>query len=73
MFFVIREIVGWALVALGLYLFKMTIDYVENRKVVEAGVIGFATMTIFRGGIHLVKASTAARVVMTSENSNSRR
>jgi len=37
-----REIAGWLLVLFGLYLLRMGLDFVGDRKVVEASVVVFA-------------------------------
>lgn len=62
-----REIVGWLLVVFGLYLLRMGLDFVGDRKVVEASVVVFAAMAVFRGGIQLIKVATAAHVCLTAE------
>lgn len=62
-----REIAGWLLVLLGLYLVRMGLEFVGDRKVFEASVVMFAAMTTFRGGIQLVKVATAAHVCLTAE------
>ena len=62
-----REFAGWLLVLFGLYLLRMGLDFVGDRKVVEASVIVFAAIAVFRGGIQLVKVATAAHVCLTAE------
>ena len=62
-----REIAGWLLVLFGLYLFRMGLDFVGDRKVVEASVVVFAAMAIFRGDIQLIKVATAAHVCLMAE------
>ena len=65
MLFVIREVAGWGLVALALYLIRMGINWVSDPadpKIVEAGVIMFAATAVLRAGIMLVRVSTAARI-----------
>jgi len=62
-----REIAGWLLVLAGLYLMRMSLEFVGDRKVVEASIVVFAAMTVFRGGIQLIKVATAARVCLTAE------
>ena len=48
-------------------LLRMGLDFVGDRKVVEASVVIFAAMAVFRGGIQLVKVATAAHVCITAE------
>ncbi len=62
-----REIAGWGLVLFGLYLIRMALGFVDDRKVVEASVVVFAAMAVFRGGIQLVKVATAARICLAAE------
>lgn len=62
--FWIREVVGWILLGLGLWVFLGCLELLDRGKPIEAGsqtVIGFI---IFRGGIHLLKVAVAARVCM---------
>jgi hypothetical protein len=63
--FLSREVLGWALVALGLYVFYRTYwmlrdahEYVGGSAMTVIGII------IFRGGIHLLKVAVAARVCL---------
>jgi hypothetical protein len=67
-----RELAGWLLVALGLYVFLVVTTELLNPAIdwpryIQAGpliVIGFI---IFRGGIHLLKVAVAARVCMQAQ------
>jgi hypothetical protein len=61
--FTIREILGWALIIIGLLFVRSAFDYLDTQKVVEASVTVLAASFVFRGGIHLVKMSIAARIV----------
>lgn len=57
-----REIAGWLLVALGLWVLLTCYPLLLNHQPVEAGqwmVVGFV---VYRGGIHLLKVAIAARV-----------
>ncbi|MCA8997535.1 MAG: hypothetical protein KDA80_11120 [Planctomycetaceae bacterium] len=64
MFFWIREILGWCLVLAGIVLVGMALTFVEDRQVVEAGVVVMAATLIFRGGLLLIRISTAARICL---------
>lgn len=57
----VREVVGWALVLVGLILFGEACLFVVNKRVVSAGPFLLAGFVVFRGGLHLVKVATAAR------------
>jgi hypothetical protein len=61
--FTIRELLGWALIIMGLFFVRSAFEFLETQKVVEASVTVLAASFVFRGGIHLVKMSIAARVV----------
>ncbi len=71
MFFVIRETAGWFLIVAALYLIQLALlDYVEAGKVVEAGIVVMASMFVFKGGIHLIRVATAARICMLPRRSS---
>ena len=55
MFFWFREFIGWALLAVALYLISIALQFVETRKVIEASVIVFASLTVMRAGILLIR------------------
>jgi len=57
-----REIAGWLLVALGLYLFFITFLLLTDKLVLEAGPLSVIGIVVFRGGIHLLKVAVAARM-----------
>jgi hypothetical protein len=67
-----RELAGWLLVGMGLYVFLICasrlldprpdwLPYLETGPLI---VIGFI---VFRGGIHLLKVAVAARVCMHAQ------
>jgi hypothetical protein len=71
--FWIREIAGWLLVGLGLYLFLWCLsllstepgtfpDYFAACLVMPIGIV------VFRGGIHLLKVAVAARICLYAES-----
>ncbi len=59
-----RELAGWALVLLGLFVFYLTLALMLSDRIIEAGMLSFIGFIIFRGGIHLLKVAVAARVCM---------
>ena len=66
MFFWIREIAGWLLVAASLFLIYVGVGFVsdaESPRIVEAGVVLFTATGVLRVGILLIRVSTAARIV----------
>jgi hypothetical protein len=62
--FWIREIFGWFLVGLGLYMFYLSYAMMMNRMIWEAGQWSVVGIIVFRGGIHLLKVAVAARVCL---------
>lgn len=70
MLFWIREIAGWLLVAAGVWLFWFTLAFLGSRQVVEGSVTALVGIVVFRGGIHLIKVATAARVVLHARREN---
>ena len=62
MFFWFREFIGWALLAVALYLISLALQFVETRKVIEASVVVFASLTVMRAGILLIRMNTVARI-----------
>jgi len=58
----IREIAGWVLLVLGLWLFYMSYVFVLRGNYVGSGPTVLAGIVVFRGGIHLLKVAVAARV-----------
>ena len=58
-----REVIGWALVALGVGIFLWAaLLLTVYHGVFEAGPMTIAGIFVFRGGIHLLKVAVAARV-----------
>lgn len=59
-----REAAGWALVAVGLVAFGTCYLLLLSGSIVEAAILVPVGIFVFRGGIHLLKAAVAARVVL---------
>jgi len=65
MSFWVREIFGWLFMIAGLLGYMMCLGvFLLHDRVVEAGILAGISTMVFRGGLHLVKVATAARVVM---------
>ncbi len=60
----IRELVGWGLLLLGLNVFRISFAELNDRRVVEAGIAAMIGLFIFRGGMQLLKVAVAARALM---------
>ena len=65
--FWMRELAGWALVGLGIYLFVIVLSLLLSPApgILEAGPLTLIGIILFRGGIHLLKVAVAARVATT--------
>ena len=65
MMYWIREIAGWGLLLLSLYLLRIALQFamnIEKPQIVEASVMVFLTLGVMRAGIALIRVSTAARI-----------
>lgn len=65
--FWVREIAGWMLVLAGIFVFLMCLSFLGNQQVIEAGIVAGIGIFTFRGGIHLIKVATAARVIVAAD------
>ena len=74
MFFWIREIAGWALLIVGLFLLRLGVGYVGNSEepqIIEGGVLIFGAGTVLRVAVLLIRVSTAARICLNERKSSS--
>ena len=64
-----RELMGWLLILLGLYLFVLCLGLLLNPdpSILEAPIVSLIGIVVFRGGIHLLKVAVAARVCMQTQ------
>jgi hypothetical protein len=65
-----REIAGWLLVAMGLFIFWICLGMLAASSVplfLQSGPLAFIGFIIFRGGIHLLKVAVAARVCLHAQ------
>jgi hypothetical protein len=64
-----RELAGWGLVLLGLYILFISISIMlpPSSAIFEGPPIGILGAVVFRGGIHLLKVAVAARVCMAAQ------
>ena len=63
--FWVREIAGWLLVLIALYLIRIALGYITDLAkpaLVEAGILVVAGIGVLRAGILLIRISTAARI-----------
>ena len=58
---VVREVVGWALLLYGLSMFRHSLRFLEQARVVEGFVSAIVGVMLFRGALQLIKVAVAAR------------
>lgn len=68
--FWIRELLGWLLVGLGLFIFYICMALLlrEQPLIVQAGPLVLIGIIVFRGGIHLLKVAVAARICLQTKS-----
>jgi hypothetical protein len=59
---ILREVAGWLLVALGLYVFLLSYQMLRDGWILSAPPLVVIGFFVFRGGIHVLKVSIAARI-----------
>jgi hypothetical protein len=64
-----REVAGWILLALGLYVFYRSYSLLmdNHQSQIEGGILAIVGIFLFRGGIQLLKIAVAARVCMEAQ------
>jgi hypothetical protein len=62
MSFWLREIVGWLLLAFGLYLIWECVLFMSEGRIIQSGTLSIVAIIVFRGGLHLLKVAVAARI-----------
>jgi hypothetical protein len=64
-----REVAGWLLVLLGLFMFYLCYAHLmgEQHAILEAPTLAFIGFVLFRGGIHLLKLAVAARIATQTQ------
>lgn len=67
-----REIAGWILLGFGMFGFYACFVWLMGGHIIEAGMMTFISFIIFRGGVHLLKVSLAARICMQVPESTTR-
>jgi hypothetical protein len=74
--FWIREIMGWLLVLVGVYVLLVALAILLSKPpppgvsqpgLLETPAIVVIGIVVFRGGIHLLKVAVAARVCMAAQ------
>lgn len=67
--FWVRELAGWVLVLLGLFVFYLTFSVLLTNGpwLIEAIYLTVIGVVVFRAGIHLLKVAVAARVCLHAQ------
>ncbi len=68
--FWIREIAGWILVFLGLFVFYTCLQGLLSARpplFLQSGPLTLIGFFVFRGGIHLLKVAVAARICVQAQ------
>jgi hypothetical protein len=58
----LREILGWLLLGVGLAVFFLAYQTLRSQRLIDCIPITAIGFIIFRGGLHLIKVATAARI-----------
>lgn len=77
MFFWLREVAGWMLGVVGVYLIWLGVGEVQlppdaDPRTIEGAVLGLMGVFVLRMGVQLVRVSTAARLVMVPRTPKSK-
>src|SRR5947209_2065970 len=56
-----REVAGWVVILIGLWLFWATYQKLGVKRLFEAAPMAFMGFVVFRGGVHLLKVAVAAQ------------
>ena len=65
MFFWLREVAGWLLIVVSLFMLRIGLVYLSDNnspRIIESGVIMLTGLGVMRCGVLLVRISTAARL-----------
>jgi hypothetical protein len=68
--FWIREIAGWVLLLLGLFVFYQSywlLMVPDHARILEGFIMSLIGIILFRGGIHLLKIAVAAQVCLETQ------
>lgn len=65
MFFWLREIAGWFLILMSLYMLRIGLVYLSDNnspRIIESGVVMLAGLGVMRCGVLLIRISAAVRL-----------
>jgi hypothetical protein len=69
MMFWVREVIGWVLILLGLFVFYIAMQLLlrEGPLILEAPLFIAIGVVVFRGGLHMLKVSLAGRICVDAQ------
>jgi hypothetical protein len=65
--FWMRELAGWVLVCIGLFIGFLVYLLCLSHHLVEVWALAIFGIFVFRGGIHLLKVAIAARICLQAQ------
>lgn len=66
-FFWVREIAGWLLVLVALYMLRIGLVFlsdINSPRIIESAIVMLSGLGVMRCGVLLVRVSTAARLIL---------
>jgi hypothetical protein len=66
--FWIRELAGWLLIGVGLFMAYLVYLLCLSHRLTEVWAFAVFGIFVFRGGIHLLKVAIAARVCLQAQD-----
>lgn len=62
MWLIIREVLGWSLIVVGLYLVYLVVSFATEGGILEAFALALPATVVFRAGIGLLRLTSAIRI-----------
>jgi hypothetical protein len=64
----LREVAGWVLLGLSLYMIYMVYVFCERRWILSVWPWTLLTIFVFRGAVNLLRVAIAARICQQSQD-----
>ena len=62
MWLIVREVLGWCLIAIGLYLVYLVVALASDGGILEAFALSLPATIVFRSGVGLLRLTSAIRI-----------
>lgn len=62
MWLIVREVLGWSLIAIGLYLVYLVVVFAADGGILEAFALSLPATIVFRSGVGLLRLTSAIRI-----------